>query len=104
MLKPPPNRVSESLTEASRIQKERLESVTGGLTGLGEKLEQAQERLRLTVGPAHIVSDGFQVVSPAEEIERSLAAPRRDQSRVRQVRGSGQRSGKAAHYGQQLRR
>jgi DNA recombination protein RmuC len=41
--------VSESLSEASRIQKERLESVTGGLTGLSEKLEQAQERLRLTV-------------------------------------------------------
>jgi DNA recombination protein RmuC len=43
------SRVSESLTEASRIQKERLENVTGGLTGLSEKLEKAQERLRLTV-------------------------------------------------------
>jgi DNA recombination protein RmuC len=43
------SRVSESLTEASQIQKDRLESVTGGLTGLGEKLEQAHERLRLTV-------------------------------------------------------
>jgi DNA recombination protein RmuC len=43
------SRVSESLTEASRIQKERLENVTHGLTGLSEKLEKAQERLRLTV-------------------------------------------------------
>ncbi len=43
------SRVSESLTEASRIQKERLESVTGGLTGLTEKLQEAQDRLRLTV-------------------------------------------------------
>src|SRR6266480_3134087 len=43
------SRVSEALTEASQIQKDRLESVTGGLTGLSEKLEQAQERLRLTV-------------------------------------------------------
>jgi DNA recombination protein RmuC len=43
------SRVAESLTEASQIQKERLESVTGGLTGLSQKLEQGQERLRLTV-------------------------------------------------------
>jgi DNA recombination protein RmuC len=43
------SRVYESLTEASRIQKERLESVTGGLTGLTEKLQEAQDRLRLTV-------------------------------------------------------
>jgi DNA recombination protein RmuC len=43
------SRVSESLTEASRVQKERLENVTGALTGLGEKLEKGQESLRLTV-------------------------------------------------------
>jgi DNA recombination protein RmuC len=43
------SRVSESLTEASRIQKERLENVTGGLAGLTEKLQEAQDRLRLTV-------------------------------------------------------
>jgi DNA recombination protein RmuC len=43
------SRVSESLTEASRIQKERLEHVTCALTGLGEKLEKGQESLRLTV-------------------------------------------------------
>ena len=43
------SRVSESLTEASRIQKERLENVTTGLTGLSDKMEKAQDRLRLSV-------------------------------------------------------
>ena len=42
-------RVSNSLTEAGQIQKERLENVTGALTGLSEKLEKAQEGLRTTV-------------------------------------------------------
>ena len=36
-------RVSDSLTEAGQIQKERLENVTGALTGLSEKLEKAQD-------------------------------------------------------------
>jgi DNA recombination protein RmuC len=43
------SRVSESLTESSQMQKERLENVTGALTGLSEKLEKGQENLRLTV-------------------------------------------------------
>jgi DNA recombination protein RmuC len=43
------SRVSESLTESSQLQKERLENVTGALTGLSEKLEKAQEGLRATV-------------------------------------------------------
>jgi DNA recombination protein RmuC len=43
------SRVSESLAESSQLQKERLENVTGALTGLSEKLEKAQEGLRATV-------------------------------------------------------
>jgi DNA recombination protein RmuC len=42
-------RVSDSLTEAGQIQKERLENVTGALTGLSEKVEKALEGLRTTV-------------------------------------------------------
>ena len=42
-------RVSDSLTEAGQIQKERLENVTGALTGLSEKLEKAQDSLRTAV-------------------------------------------------------
>src|SRR6185369_17753099 len=42
-------RVSESLGEASRIQKERLESVTSAVSGLSEKLEKGQESLRAAV-------------------------------------------------------
>ena len=42
-------RVSDSLTEAGQIQKERLENVTGALTGLTEKLEKAQDSLRTAV-------------------------------------------------------
>ena len=38
-------RVSDSLTEADHIQKERLDNVTGALTGLTEKLEKAQDCL-----------------------------------------------------------
>jgi DNA recombination protein RmuC len=45
-------RVSDSLIESGQIQKERLENVTGALTGLTEKLEKAQEGLRTTVGAA----------------------------------------------------
>jgi DNA recombination protein RmuC len=43
------SRVSESLTEASQIQKERLESVTNAVTGPSDKLEKAQEALRVSV-------------------------------------------------------
>jgi DNA recombination protein RmuC len=39
-------RVSDSLTEAGQIQNERLDNVTGVLTGLTEKLEKAQDSLR----------------------------------------------------------
>jgi DNA recombination protein RmuC len=46
------SRVSESLTESSQLQKERLENVTGALTGLSEKLEKAQDGLRTTVEAA----------------------------------------------------
>ncbi len=42
-------RVAESLTQSSDVQKERLESVTTALVGLSEKLQQAQENLRLSV-------------------------------------------------------
>ena len=42
-------RVADSLTEAGQIQKERLENVTGALTGLSEKLEKAQDSLRTAV-------------------------------------------------------
>jgi DNA recombination protein RmuC len=35
-------RVSDSLAEAGQIQKERLENITGALTGLTEKLEKAR--------------------------------------------------------------
>lgn len=42
-------RVSDSLAEAGQIQKERLENVTGALTGLTEKLEKTQDSLRLAV-------------------------------------------------------
>ena len=42
-------RVSDSLTEAGQIQKERLDNVTGALTGLTEKLEKAQDSLRTAV-------------------------------------------------------
>jgi DNA recombination protein RmuC len=43
------SRVSESLIEASQLQKERLQNVTTALTGLSEKMEKAQEVLRATV-------------------------------------------------------
>jgi DNA recombination protein RmuC len=46
------SRVSESLTESSQLQKERLENVTGALTGPSEKLEKAQDGLRTTVEAA----------------------------------------------------
>jgi DNA recombination protein RmuC len=42
-------RVSESLTEASGVQKERLENVTNALGEFSGKLEKAQEGLRSTV-------------------------------------------------------
>jgi DNA recombination protein RmuC len=42
-------RVSDSLTEAGQIQKERLEIVTAALTGLTEKLGKAQDNLRTAV-------------------------------------------------------
>ena len=42
-------RVADSLTEAGQIQKERLDNVTGALTGLSEKLEKAQDSLRTAV-------------------------------------------------------
>jgi DNA recombination protein RmuC len=42
-------RVSESLGESSRIQKERLENVTSAVSGLSEKLEKGQESLRAAV-------------------------------------------------------
>jgi DNA recombination protein RmuC len=42
-------RVSESLGEASRTQKERLENVTSAVSGLSEKLEKGQESLRSAV-------------------------------------------------------
>jgi DNA recombination protein RmuC len=45
-------RVSESLSESSQLQKERLENVTGALTGLIEKLEKAQDGLRTTIEAA----------------------------------------------------
>jgi DNA recombination protein RmuC len=43
------SRVSESLIEASQIQKERLENVTGALTGLSDRLEKALENVRATL-------------------------------------------------------
>jgi len=43
------SRVADSLTEAGQIQKERLDNVTGALTGLSEKLEKAQDSLRTAV-------------------------------------------------------
>ena len=42
-------RVADSLAEAGQIQKERLDNVTGALTGLTEKLEKAQDSLRTAV-------------------------------------------------------
>jgi len=42
-------RVSDSLGESSRIQKERLENVTSAVSGLSEKLEKGQESLRAAV-------------------------------------------------------
>ena len=42
-------RVSESLGESSRTQKERLENVTSAVSGLSEKLEKGQESLRSAV-------------------------------------------------------
>jgi DNA recombination protein RmuC len=42
-------RVSESLGESSRMQKERLENVTSAVSGLSEKLEKGQEALRAAV-------------------------------------------------------
>ena len=42
-------RVSESLGESSRTQKERLENVTSAVSGLSEKLEKGQESLRAAV-------------------------------------------------------
>jgi DNA recombination protein RmuC len=43
------SRVSESLIEASQIQKERLENVIGALTALSERLEKALENVRATL-------------------------------------------------------
>jgi DNA recombination protein RmuC len=42
-------RVSDSLSESSAVQKERLENVTIALTDLSGKLEKAQEGLRVSV-------------------------------------------------------
>ena len=42
-------RVSESLGESSRMQKERLDNVISSVSGLGEKLEKGQESLRAAV-------------------------------------------------------
>jgi DNA recombination protein RmuC len=42
-------RVSESLSEASTFQNERLQNVTSSVADLTQKLEQAQERLRISV-------------------------------------------------------
>ena len=42
-------RVSESLGELSRMQKERLDNVISSVSGLGEKLEKGQESLRAAV-------------------------------------------------------
>ena len=42
-------RVSDSLTAAGQIQKQRLDNVIGALTGLTEKLEKAQDSLRTAV-------------------------------------------------------
>jgi DNA recombination protein RmuC len=42
-------RVSDSLGEASRVQKERLENVTLAVSDLSEKLEKGQESLRAAV-------------------------------------------------------
>ena len=42
-------RVSDSLGESSRMQKERLENVTSAISGLSEKLEKGQESLRAAV-------------------------------------------------------
>jgi DNA recombination protein RmuC len=43
------SRVANSLTELSQLQKERLENITGALTGLSDRLEKAQESLRGSV-------------------------------------------------------
>jgi DNA recombination protein RmuC len=43
------SRVSDSLSEASRVQKERLETVTLAVSGLSEKLEKGQQSLRAAV-------------------------------------------------------
>jgi DNA recombination protein RmuC len=43
------SRVSDSLGEASRMQKERLDNVTSAVFGLSEKLEKGQESLRVAV-------------------------------------------------------
>ena len=48
-LSPARDRGSDSLTEAGQIQNERLDNVTGALTGLTEKLEKAQDSLRTAV-------------------------------------------------------
>jgi hypothetical protein len=45
------SRVSDSLGEASRTQKERLDNVTSAVSGLSEKLEKGQESLRAAGGP-----------------------------------------------------
>ena len=42
-------RVSESLGQSSRMQKERLDNVISSVSGLGEKLEKGQESLRAAV-------------------------------------------------------
>ena len=43
------SRVSESLSLSSGLQKERLETVAAAVTGLADKIEKAQETLRVTV-------------------------------------------------------
>ena len=43
------SRVSDSLTETSQLQSERLGSVTSALTSLSEKTEKTQEGLRTAV-------------------------------------------------------
>jgi DNA recombination protein RmuC len=63
-------RVSDSLGESSRMQKERLENVTLAVFGLSEKLEKGQDSLRAAVESRL-----------AARRERKL--PRREQSRSR---------------------
>jgi DNA recombination protein RmuC len=49
--------VSDSLGEASRMQKERLDNVTSAVSGLSEKLEKGQESLRAAADLARLWRD-----------------------------------------------